>query len=114
MVKLLRKAKDDIIQKKDEKLKNNMTITINYYDKISDTLIKQSKIKNSTLKDIEEILLEIYPNEQHMVQDEKGIAFLGGGYDITPKMKILLDKKFNIDIDIYNFNCQLEEEYNNE
>jgi hypothetical protein len=52
-----------------------MIITFNYYDKINDTLVKQNKIKNCTLKYIEEILLVIYPNKQHIVEDKKETSF---------------------------------------
>lgn len=93
------------------KNKPKMLIVITYFDKKDENLINVLPIKNCTLKDIEEILLKVYPNKKHIVKDEYGNEYLSGNYTITPKIKNLIFRKFNIEIDIEKFHCFLEEEY---
>lgn len=93
------------------KNKPKMLIVITYFDKKDENLIDVLPIKNCTLKDIEEILLKAYPNEKHIEKDEYGNEYLSGNYTITPKIKNLIFRKFNIEIDIEKFHCFLEEEY---
>ncbi|WP_180996533.1 hypothetical protein, partial [Campylobacter concisus] len=63
------------------------------------------------LNDIENVLLNVYPNEKHIQLDENGSEYLSGAYDITPEINKILFEKFGIKIDIENFSCQLEGEY---
>jgi hypothetical protein len=92
-------------------LRNNTYIAVRYFDKEDDSLIKEEPIPNCHLDDIEEILLKVYPNEQHVFNDKDGKRFLPGGYDVTDEIKDMIEKRFNIKIDTKNFDCQISEEY---
>lgn len=111
-INYFRKRKDKLKVKK-PRYKNG-SIKSKYYSNSDESLIKTIPIDNCSLKDIEEILLKIYPNEEHAFVDEYGNEYLYGGYDITPEIQKLLFEKFNIEIDIENFDCQLGEEYETE
>jgi len=82
-----------------------------YYDSRVGHIVKSIPIENATLEDIEEILLKIYPNSQHIFDFVSGNKGLCGGYDVTPKMEELLYEKFNIEIDTEQFDCELEQVY---
>jgi len=82
-----------------------------YYDSKVGHIVKSIPIENATLEDIEEILLKIYPNSQHIFDFVSGNKGLCGRYDVTPKMEELLCEKFNIEIDTEQFDCMLGEVY---
>ena len=93
------------------KSKPKANICVIYYNKFDDSFVKSIPIKNCTLNDIENVLLNVYPNEKHIQLDENGNEYLSGAYDITPEINNTLFEKFGIEVDIENFSCQLEEEY---
>ncbi|WP_103635286.1 hypothetical protein [Campylobacter concisus] len=93
------------------KPKPKTIICIIYYNKFDNSFIKSIPIENCTLSDIENILLNFYPNEKHIHLEENGNEYLNGAYDITPEINQILFEKFGIEVDIENFSCQLEEEY---
>ena len=93
------------------KPKPKTNICVIYYNKLDDSFVKSIPIENCTLKDIEAILLNFYPNDKHIRLDAFGNEYLSGAYDITRDINEMLFKRFGIEIDINNFNCQLEEEY---
>ena len=93
------------------KSKPKTNICVIYYNKFDDSSVKSIPIKNCTLNDIENVLLNVYPNEKHIQLDENGSEYLSGAYDITPEINKILFEKFGIKIDIEDFSCQLEEEY---
>ncbi len=93
------------------KNKSNRIIVITIFDKENENFINILPIKNCTLKNIEEILLKIYPDKKHIEQDEYGNEFLVGAYSITPEIQKLLFERFNIVIDLEKFDCFIEEEY---
>jgi len=93
------------------KSKPKTNICVIYYNKFDDSFIKSTPIKNCTLNDIENVLLKVYPNEKHIQLDENGNECLSGAYNITPETNKILLEKFGIEVDIENFSCQLEEEY---
>ena len=97
------------MQKMKSKPKTNICVI--YYNKFDDSFVKSIPIENCTLNDIENVLLNFYPNEKHIQLDENGSEYLSGAYDITLEINKILFEKFGIKIDIENFSCQLEEEY---
>ena len=84
------------------KSKPKTNICFIYYNKFDGSFVKSIHIENCTLNDIENVLLNVYPN---------GNEYLSGAYDITPEINNILFEKFGIEVDIENFNCLLEEEY---
>lgn len=93
------------------KSKPKTNICFIYYNKFDDSFVKSIPIENCTLNDIENVLLNVYPNEKHIQLDKNGNEYLSGAYDITPEINKILFEKFGIEVDIENFNCLLEEEY---
>ena len=93
------------------KSKPKAHVCIIYYNKFDDSFIKSIPIENCTLSNIEEMLLRFYPNKKHIQLDENRNEYLSGAYDIIPEINKILFEKFGIEVDIENFNCQLEEEY---
>ena len=85
-------------------------ICVIYYNKFDDSFVKSIHIENCTLNDIENVLLNFYPNKKHIQLDENGNEYLSGAYNITPEINKILLEKFGIEVDIENFNCQLEYE----
>ncbi|WP_419678316.1 hypothetical protein ACN2EN_04030 [Aliarcobacter lanthieri] len=112
VISYFHKRKDKLKLKKSRYKKSSRKVK--YYSNSDESIIKSIPIENCTLKDIEEILLKVYPNEKHIDKDEYGGEHIFGGYDITPQIKELLFEKFKIEIDIKQFNCQLEEVYDTE
>ena len=92
------------------KSKPKTNICVIYYNKFDDSFVKSVPIENYTLSDIENILLNFYPNEKHIQLDENGNEYLSVAYNITPEINKILLEKFGIEVDIENFNCQLEYE----
>ena len=93
------------------KSKPKTNICFIYYNKFDGSFVKSIHIENCTLNDIENVLLNVYPNEKHIQLDENGNEYLSGAYDIMPEINNILFEKFGIEVDIENFNCLLEEEY---
>ena len=93
------------------KSKPKTNICFIYYNKFDGSFVKSIHIENCTLNDIENVLLNVYPNEKLIQLDENGNEYLSGAYDITPEINNILFEKFGIEVDIENFNCLLEEEY---
>lgn len=91
------------------KSKPKTNICVIYYNKFDDIFVKSVPIENCTLNDIENVLLNVYPNEKHIQLDENGNEYLSETYNITPEINKILFEKFGIEVDIENFNCQLEE-----
>ncbi len=103
--------------KRKDKLKVKKTIykkssrKFKYYSNNDESLIKIVPIENCTLKDIEEILLKVFPDKKHTFIDEYGNEYLSGYYNVTPKIKKILFEKFKMEIDIESFDCFIGEEY---
>ena len=93
------------------KSKPGTNICVIYYNKFDDSFVKSIPIKNCTLNDIGNVLLNVYPNEKHIQLDENGNEYLSGAYDMAPEIDKILFEKCGIEVDIENFNCLLEEEY---
>ena len=93
------------------KSKPKTNICFIYYNKFDGSFVKSIHFENCTLNDIENVLLKVYLNEKHIQLDENGNEYLSGAYNITPEINKILFEKFGIEVDIENFSCQLEEEY---
>ncbi|WP_138070112.1 DUF7683 domain-containing protein [Sulfurospirillum diekertiae] len=95
---------------KDRTMIHNMVFVIEYYDKENDTFIKNELISLCTIKDVKNILMEVYNDEKHIgisVNDE----YLAGSYPITEKVKEKIYLKFGMDVDIEHYDCFLSQEY---
>lgn len=111
VISYFHKRKDKLKLKKSRYKKSSRKVKYYSNSNSNESLIKSIPIENCTLKDIEEVLLKVYPNEKHIEKDKYGNEYIFGGYDITPQIKELLFERLNIEIDIKQFNCQLEEVY---
>ncbi|WP_148626041.1 hypothetical protein [Aliarcobacter cryaerophilus] len=109
VISYFHKRKDKLKLKKTRYKKSSRKVK--YYSNSDESIIKSVPIENCTLKDIEEILLKVYPTEKHIDKDEYGDEHIFGGYYITPQIKGLLFEKFKIEIDIESFDCFIGEEY---
>ena len=77
------------------KSKPKANICVIYYNKFDDSFVKSIPIKNCTLNDIENVLLNVYPNEKHIQLDENGNEYIKNGTAYVDK-KTGIYKKENV------------------
>ena len=87
-----------------------MVFVIDYYDKESDIFIKNELIPQCTIKDVKNILMEVYNDEKYVgISDDD--EYLAGSYPITMKVKENIYSKFGMNVDIEHYDCFLSQEY---
>jgi hypothetical protein len=91
--------------------KYDMVFIIEYFDKETEFLVKHELIENCTIKDVKQLLMEIFNSEEPIGITKNGQEFIIGGYEITPLIKEKILIKFGIDVDIENYDCFLAQEH---